>query len=126
MANTGNKYELMVIVDSGIGQANVDQRLASIKKHISKYGEIFFEDVWGERDFGYAIKGRTKGHYAVYGFTFEPGELKEFETSLILEPEVIRHLIVKVPLKYEPKSLESMSAAHAAAKEAAALAAEKK
>jgi len=121
MANKGNKYELMVIVDSGIGQANVDKRLESIKKQIAKHGEIFFEDVWGERDLGYAMKGKTKGHYAVYGFTFEPGELKEFETSLRLEPEIIRHLIVKVPLKYEPKSLESMTAAHAAAKEKAAL-----
>ncbi len=126
MANTGNKYELMVIIDSGIGQASIDKRLESIKKQLSKHGEIFFEDVWGERDFGYTIKGRDKGHYAVYGFTFEGQELKELETSLRLEPEVIRHMIVKVPLKYEPKSLETMTAAHAAAKEAAALAADKK
>ena len=99
MASKSNKYELMVIVDSGIGQANINKRLESIKKQISKYGEIFFEDVWGERDFGYMIKGRTKGHYGVYGFTFEPEELKEFETGLRLEPEVIRHLIVKVTHK---------------------------
>ena len=115
MANVDKKYELMVIVDSGIGQANVEKRLASIKKQISKYGEIFFEDMWGERDLAYTMKGHKKGYYAVLGFTFEPSEMKDFETSLRLEPEVIRHMVVTLPLKYEPKSLEQLKAAHEAA-----------
>lgn len=117
MAHAENKYELMIIVDSGIGQAAVDKRLETVKKNISKHGKIFFEDVWGERDFAYTMDGKTKGHYAVYGFSFEPSELKEMETLMRLEPEIVRHMIVKTPLKYEPKSLESMAAAHAEAKE---------
>ena len=126
MATAATKYELMVIVDQGIGQANVTKRLESIKKQISKHGEIFFEDMWGERDLAYAMKGRETGFYAVLGFTFDAKEMVEFETSLRLEPEVIRHLIVKVPLKYEPKSLEAMKAVHTAAKEEAAAALEAK
>lgn len=116
MANVDKRYELMVIVDSGIGQANVEKRLASIKKQISKHGEIFFEDLWGERDLGYTMKGHKKGSYAVFGFTFEPSEMKDFETSLRLEPEIIRHMVVTLPLKYEPKSLEQLKAAHEADK----------
>lgn len=119
MAEVENKYELMVIVDSGIGQADVDKRLESIRKQIAKHGKIFFEDLWGEKEFAYSIKGLNKGYYAVLGFSFEPSEVKELETSLRLEPEVVRHLLVKLPIKYEPKSLEELKKAHLEAAEEA-------
>lgn len=114
-----SKYELMLIIDSGIGQANVDKRLEAVRKQISKHGKIFFEDVWGERDFAYPIKGMNKGYYAVLAFGFDPAEVQEMETSLRLEPEVVRHLLVKLPLKYEPKSLDELKKAHQEAAEAA-------
>jgi small subunit ribosomal protein S6 len=120
MAESVNKYELMVIIDSGIGQADVDKRLDLIRKQISKHGKIFFEDIWGERDFAYQIKKLKKGFYAVLAFSFDPTELKEFETLLRLEPEVVRHLLVKLPLKYEPISLEDLKKAHLEAAEAKA------
>ncbi len=110
--NKENKYELMVIIDSGIGQAAVTKRLESIKKQIAKHGEVFFEDIWGEKDLAYKMKKVTKGHYAVFGMYFEPSELVEFETSLRLEPEVIRHMIVKLPLKYNPMTLEELKQSH--------------
>ncbi len=121
MAESENKYELMVIIDSGIGQANVDKRLEAIRKQITKFGKIFFEDLWGEKDFAYPIKKMSKGYYAVLDFSFDPSELAEMETTLRLEPEVVRHLIVKLPLKYEPIALEDLQKAHleaAAEKEA--------
>ena len=125
MAEAENNYELMVIIDSGIGQANVDKRLEAIRKQIAKNGKIFFEDLWGERELGYSMKGLTKGYYAVLDFSFEAKEVLELETTLRLEPEVVRHLIVKLPLKYEPRSLEDIKKVHldaAAEKEAAAAA----
>lgn len=112
MAEVENKYELMVIIDSGIGQANIDKRLEAIRKQLSKHGKIFFEDMWGERDFAYPMKKMTKGFYAVIDCTFDPAEIKELETTLRLEPEVVRHMLVKIPLKYEPKTLEEMKTAH--------------
>lgn len=119
MAEVENKYELMVIIDSGIGQANVDKRLESIRKQISKHGKIFFEDLWGEKEFAYPIKGLNKGYYAVLAFSFDPTEVKELETSLRLEPEVVRHMMIKMPIKYEPKSLEDLKKAHLEAAEEA-------
>lgn len=97
MSELENNYELMVIVDSGIGQAAVDKRLESIRKQLTKHGKIFFEDLWGEKELGYPMNKHTKGHYAVFDFTFDPVELKEFETGLRMEPEVIRHLIIRLP-----------------------------
>lgn len=112
MTETGSNYELMVIIDPGIGEAAVNKRLESIRKQIAKNGKIFFEDLWGERDLAYTMKGNGKGYYAVFDYSFEPTQLKEFETGLRLEPEVIRHLIIRLPLKYEPKTREELVAAH--------------
>lgn len=103
------KYELMVIVSSEIGSAAVNKRLAAIKKSLEKHGEVFFEDVWGERDLAYTIKKQDKGHYAVFNFTYKPEKLLELETMLRLEPEVLRHLIIKLPLKYTPKTLAELN-----------------
>lgn len=112
MAESENTYELMVIIDSDIGQAGIDKRLESIRKKLNKYGKIFFEDLWGDRILGYTMDGHEKGYYAVLDFTFEPDKLKEFETGLRLEPEVIRHLIIRLPLKYEPKTREELEESH--------------
>ncbi len=118
MTESDNKYELMVIVDMSIGQAKIDKRLESIRKQINKDGKIFFEDIWGERDLAYTIKKMDRGYYAVFNFTFDTAEMKEFETSLRLETEILRHLIVKLPLNYEPQSLEDLQNAHLEEKEA--------
>lgn len=112
MSESENNYELMVIIDLGIGQAAVEKRLESIRKQLSKHGKIFFEDLWGERVLAYPMNKLEKGYYAVMDFSFDSAELKEFETGLRLEPEVVRHLIVKLPLKYEPKTIEELQEAH--------------
>jgi len=112
MSETENKYELMVIIDTGIGLAGIEKRLESIRKQISKYGKIFFEDIWGEKDLAYTMKGHKKGYYAVLDFSYEGDKLLELETGLRLEPEVIRHMVVKLPIKYEPRTLEEIKSSH--------------
>jgi len=112
MSETAGNYELMVIIDPGIGQTAIDKRLDSLRRQINKYGKIFFEDIWGERDLAYNMAGNDKGYYAVFDFSFEAEQLKEFERGLTLEPEVIRHLIIRLPLKYEPRTREELAAAH--------------
>jgi small subunit ribosomal protein S6 len=112
MAETNNKYELMVIIDTGIGLVNIEKRLESIRAQISKGGKIFFEDIWGERDLAYSMKGHKKGYYAVLDFTQEAENLLELETGLRLDPEVVRHMIVKLPIKYEPRTLDEIKSSH--------------
>ncbi len=103
-----NKYELMVIISSEIGSDAVNKRLEAIKKTLEKHGEIFFEDIWGERDLAYAIKKQNKGHYAVFDFEYKAEKIVDLETMLRLEPEVLRHLIVKLPIKYQPKTASQL------------------
>ena len=117
------KYELMLIVDPDIGLDGIKKRLEEVRKMISKKGksgsgEIFFEDDWGMRDLSYDIRKRQKGYYMVYNFMAEPSFIKDFDRTLRLEREVLRHMIVTLPFAYEPKSLAQMM--EEAAKEEAA------
>lgn len=110
-----NKYELMVIIDSLIGESAVQKRLERIKKLISSQkGEVFFEDVWGEKRLGYKMKGKVDGFYVVLNFTLDSDKLKEIDNTLTLESEVIRHLIVKLPFAFEPKSQDDYKREHEA------------
>lgn len=103
------KYELMVIIKPDIGEDGAKKRMEEVKKLISRQkGEIFFEDPWGLRDLAYPIKKQDRGFYTVLNFMLLPEMLKEIDTTLRLEPEVLRHMIVTLPFKYEPKTLVTM------------------
>lgn len=104
-ATDQKKYELMIILNPDIGENAFKKRVEEIKKLIStQKGEIFFEDLWGVRDLAYAIKKHDRGFYAVFDFTLLPEMLKEIDATLRLEPEVLRHMIIALPFKYEAKS----------------------
>ncbi len=99
------KYELMVIVNPDIGDVAAKDRFNEIKKMLlAAEAEIFFEDVWGMRDFMYPIKKHRRGWYAVLDFVIDPQKLKEIDGTLRIENEVLRHMLVCLPFSYEPKS----------------------
>ena len=103
------KYELMVIIRPDLATDAINARLEDIRKLLvakkgEETGEIFYEDIWGMRDLSYRIKKHDRGYYAVFDFTADPSAIKELELTLNLEPEVLRHMFVKLPFTYEPKS----------------------
>ncbi len=104
-----NKYELMVIINPDIGTDAINKQLDEIKEMLvlskGEKPEIFFEDVWGMRDFAYRIKKHERGFYAVYDFLMDPSLLKELNINLTLEANVLRHMIVKLPFGYESLTL---------------------
>lgn len=106
-----NKYELMVLLNPDIGGDAIQSRLEEVRKLItSQKGEIVFEDIWGLRDLAYNIKKHDRGYYAVFDFNLEDGDLGEVDTTCRLENEILRHMIVKIPSTYEPRTLASMEA----------------
>lgn len=100
-----NQYELMVIIDPDIGNESIEKRLSKIRELIvSQKGEVTFEDIWGVRELAYNIKKKDRGHYAVLDFTMDGEGLREVETTLKLDNEVLRHMIVTLPPTYKSKS----------------------
>lgn len=105
------RYELMVIVSPDIGETAINKRLEAIKKSIKDFGgEFSFEDLWGLRNLAYAIRKHDQGYYAVLDFDMDPEKVKELDRMLRLEVEVLRHLLMKLPAVYQPKTLTDMEA----------------
>jgi len=105
------RYELMVIVSPDIGETAINNRLDAIRKSIKDFGgDIFFEDIWGLRSLAYTIRKQDQGYYAVLDVNFDPTQVKALERVLRLEPEVLRHLFMRLPSVFQPKSLTDMEA----------------
>jgi small subunit ribosomal protein S6 len=98
------KYELMVIINSDIGEMAVKNRLEAIRSQIIAFpGNIVHEEIWGLRDLAYPIKKHNQGCYALFDFETDPSKIKEIDAVLRLEPEVLRHLVMVLPATYQPK-----------------------
>lgn len=109
------RYELMVIVAPNIGETAINKRVETLKKTITDFGgEISFEDVWGLRELAYSIGKHDQGYYIVMDVSLDPKHIKELDRILRLEVEVLRHLLMKLPALYQPKTLAAMEAEHAA------------
>lgn len=105
------KYELMTIFFTDLGESGIKKELDEIKEHLtSNSGEIFHEDIWGMRDLAYTIKKQTEGFYVVLNFTYPTEKISELEKSLNINPAVIRYLIVKTPINYTVKTLAEYDA----------------
>lgn len=105
------RYELMVIVTPDIGGDALNKRLDAIREIItSNKGEIFLEDLWGMRGLAYPIKKQEQGFYVIFYFTLDSEFLTELDTTLRLENEVLRHLLVALPEGYEPITMEAKAA----------------
>jgi len=99
------QYELMVIVDPEIGTDAITKKLDEVKKLLATHsGEVFFEDLWGVRDLAYKINKRDKGFYAVFDLNLDSAGIKDINTTLKIDNDILRHLLMTLPAGYEPKS----------------------
>jgi small subunit ribosomal protein S6 len=101
------KYEIMLIFNSDLGEEGVRKELSEIKKNIvAEGGEVFTEDFWGPRDLTYRIKKQDKGFYVVVNLTLPTESVREIEKMLNLYPLVVRFLLLKTPANYQLKTFE--------------------
>lgn len=122
-----NNYELMVVIKPDIGIDEIEKHLNDTKELITSHkGDVNFEDHWGTRDIAYKIKKYDRGFYAVLNFSADGGLVRELDSTLRLNNDVLRHLILNLPEGYKAKSYKQFEAeAEAADAEKAALEAAK-
>lgn len=90
-------YELTVIIDPDIAEEEVPQTIEKLTALISKRGGVVEEtNHWGRRRLTYPIDHRGEGNYVMMKVQFDPAELVEFEGSLNLAEEFLRHLMIRL------------------------------
>ena len=90
-------YELMVICDGDLENAEARKILDDVQSRISEIGEIASFDFWGLRDFAYEINHRSRGYYSVLELRASPGAMDPVERHLRIADGVVRHKLIRLP-----------------------------
>ena len=99
-------YEAMLIVIPELDEEQVENTISRFRTIIERTGgEPRETNHWGRRKLAYEIDNRTDGFYAVMEFTAGERTLVELKRILRVSDDVLRHIIVKLPPTYAPRSL---------------------
>ncbi|NDK07715.1 30S ribosomal protein S6 [Candidatus Gracilibacteria bacterium] len=89
------KYELMLIVNPNVSEADRNTSLESVKNLVEKTsGKIVKEDLWGEKKMAYEINGSSKGFYVLYNIEIDGVQIKEMTKEINLNKNIWRHMFV--------------------------------
>ena len=91
-------YELMIIIDSDVGTADVDSVIARVAGLVAdEEGTIVSTDNWGRRKFAYKINHKTEGTYVVWEIVTATAGLPATERRLRLADDIVRHKLFRLP-----------------------------
>lgn len=98
-----SKYELVVIVDAQLSQADKDTLIGQVKKAVEKYeGKIINSDVWMEKQrFTFPMKNVWDGTYYILNLELKHNTIADLRRELTLNEKLLRTLLVKAQ---EPKA----------------------
>ena len=91
-------YELMVIFDGDVPDADIETHLSAVDALIVEGGgRVATLDNWGKRRFAYEINHKWDGTYAVLEIVTEATDLDEVQRTLRLADDVVRHKVLRLP-----------------------------
>lgn len=92
-------YELMIIIDGTIDDAVAQRWAADVPKSVKAAGGSVHgkPDWWGKRRLAYPIKKKEDGYYAVFNLVAPPGALDDFERTLRISDDILRHKLLRLP-----------------------------
>ena len=91
-----NKYELCVVVNAKIEEAERTATLNAVKELIARFGgEITKVDEWGRKRLAYEIQKMRDGYYCFIRFNAESTAPVEIESRIRIMDNVIRFLCVR-------------------------------
>ncbi|MDY6908045.1 MAG: 30S ribosomal protein S6 [Chloroflexota bacterium] len=90
-------YELVVIISPEVADEETPAAIEKISRFITDRGGSITEvNQWGRRKLAYPIKNFMEGNYVLAHFTMDAQATADFEASLGLAEEVLRHLLVRM------------------------------
>ncbi len=94
--STMNTYELIIILNPQISDAEVGEFIEKTKKLVAdKKGEIISEDKLGRRKLSHAINKNRDGFYVFFKMKAEADALKDMKRHLKLQETVLRTMFFK-------------------------------
>jgi small subunit ribosomal protein S6 len=101
------KYEMMMILVPDLGEDGTKTELDEIRSLITSHGgNIFHEDIWGNRELAYVIKKQEQGYYVVWNLDLPGGEIRELEKTLNINKSLLRYMLIKISQDYQFKSVD--------------------
>jgi small subunit ribosomal protein S6 len=102
-----NKYELLYIVPTQYTDAEVGEIQARIAGQLEKLGaKILRNEMIGKIRLAYIIKKARHGSYVLVHFDADPSLMKEFNRSMELNEEILRHTLLTREAGAENKKFE--------------------
>lgn len=93
-------YELMVILEPNLEEAQVSPTLEKFLKVVKDAGGAVDKiDVWGRRRLAYEINKSNEGIYAVVDLQSEPGPVAEMDRQMRLNESVLRTKVLRPELR---------------------------
>jgi len=88
------KYELTLIAKPSLKDAESKKLIETIKDLLKDF-KVTKEDDLGQKPLAYAIKKEVAGRYVFMQFEGEEALAKDFETKLLRNENIIRHLLIR-------------------------------
>ena len=92
-----NKYQLLYIIDNGIGdeekQTVIDKFSALIE---SLGGTVDAVDKWGVRKYAYPINYKKEGYYVLVKFTSDAEAPAEIDRQMRISDQIVRQMITRI------------------------------
>ncbi len=90
-------YETVVIIDSRLEEAPLEEEITSIEGLISSnQGEVVDTERWGRRKLSYEINESHQGVYTLIRFDGEPNLVDVLDRAFKLNDRVLRHMTKRV------------------------------
>ena len=92
-------YEFMIILEGDLDEVAAQAWMKTVTDGIAKAGGTVHGKVdwWGRRQYAYPINKKEYGYYAVMNVIAPGGALDEFERSLRIADDVVRHKLLRLP-----------------------------
>lgn len=90
------KYELMLIVNPSISEADRNTSLENVKNALTNAGaKIEKEDVWWDKKLAYKINSSDRGFYVLFTLEMNGKSITEITRLMNLDLNIWRHMFVR-------------------------------
>lgn len=90
------QYELMLIINPSLADAERNETLGNLKGIFEKSGvKIEKEDIWWDKKMAYKINSSDRWFYVLYDLELDGKNIKSMTSSINLDKNVWRHMFVK-------------------------------